>query len=100
MGKPSQKSIYVTPDSISNQSLIYSREGNLNDPYDNIQDALVRAYELAAPFRAAQLTIYLLAGNSSYHYILNDRDYSLYNASNIDSGNTQLSLNITTYQCS
>ena len=44
------------------------------DPYDNIFDAIERAYELAAPTVEANITIILLG---SIHYIKRElREYS------------------------
>ncbi len=47
--------------------------GTITDPYDNLLDAIERAYELAAPYTSATITIHLFTGD---HYLVaGDRDF-------------------------
>ena len=54
--------------------------GTINDPYDDLMDAIERAYELAAPYSLVSITIHLETGT---HYLVRtNRDY--YVPTNID----------------
>ena len=36
--------------------------GTISDPYDDLMDAIERAFELAAPFNQATITIHMFTG--------------------------------------
>jgi hypothetical protein len=56
----------VQPSPINAQNSIPYRSGALDSPFDNLFDAIERAYELAIESISANITINLLPGN---HYL-------------------------------
>jgi hypothetical protein len=66
-------------------------DGTSSQPYDNLMDAIERAFELAAPYTSASITIYMYSGT---HYLVRgDRNY--YMPKNIDKNSQNLQLTIT-----
>lgn len=56
-----QNSVYITTKDLgANNS---GGNGTINNPYDNLLDGIERAYELAAPYNIANITIYLFTGD-------------------------------------
>jgi hypothetical protein len=47
--------------------------GSITDPYDNLMDAIERAYEIAAPYYSATITIHLFVG--AHFLIRGERDF-------------------------
>ena len=41
--------------------------GTIDDPYDNLMDAIKRAFEIAAPYKSASIQILLFPG---IHYLV------------------------------
>jgi hypothetical protein len=54
--------------------------GHITDPFDNLFDAIERAYELAAPYSLATITIHLFKGD---HYLVRG-ERLFYTATNVD----------------
>lgn len=66
-GSPSQTIIYATTNQISPNSNVVNMDGTSSKPYDNLMDAIERAYELAAPYKSASITILM---NKGSHYLI------------------------------
>ena len=63
-------------------------QGTIADPYDNLMDAIRRAFEVAAPYLTAQINIFMFPGT---HYLLRNTDLK-YVPTKVDENSQQMDL--------
>ena len=71
-----QVTIYVTHTGAQNPAAIQSIDGTITNPFNYLQDAITRAYELAAITKTSDLTILLMTGGIHAMLRRNDQFYT------------------------
>lgn len=80
-----------------NSSLVNTLDGSYNHPYDQLTDAIERAYEIAAPFTECEVEILIKPGT---HYLIRSDLIYKYRPLKLDKGSHSLSLTIRPILCS